>query len=72
MTAPLSPREREIAQLRARGLSIARIADAAYIQPQTVRNHLTRIYCKLEIVEASPDARLRRMAQWWYGNEEYS
>jgi len=57
----LTPREREVLDLMARGLSNAEIAEELFISPKTVRNHGTRIYRKLDvsrraeaIVEARP------------------
>lgn len=47
--ALLSGRESEILQQIARGLSNAEIARALFISDKTVRNHLTRIFEKLEV-----------------------
>jgi DNA-binding CsgD family transcriptional regulator len=48
--AGLTPREREVALLCAKGYSRIRIADKLFIANSTVRNHLTAIYKCLEIV----------------------
>jgi len=47
--ARLTPREREVLELIARGLNNDQIADRLVIAPKTVRNHVTRIYSKLEV-----------------------
>lgn len=48
-TALLSSRETEIADLAARGLSSARIAERLVVSTRTVDNHLQRVYQKLGI-----------------------
>jgi len=48
-TRSLSPREREILKLIARGLSNADVARALSISSATVRTHLEHIYEKLEV-----------------------
>ena len=45
----LSPREREIVQAVARGLSNRDIASATGIAQQTVKNHLSSIFQKLNV-----------------------
>ncbi|MGW6709245.1 LuxR C-terminal-related transcriptional regulator [Streptomyces sp. NPDC054956] len=50
LAAPgLTPREREIAALAARGLASRAIAGRLSLSPRTVDNHLTSIYAKLGI-----------------------
>jgi DNA-binding NarL/FixJ family response regulator len=44
---PLSEREREVLQLLAQGKNTKDIADALYISPATVRNHIQHILEKL-------------------------
>jgi ATP/maltotriose-dependent transcriptional regulator MalT len=46
---PLTPREREIAELAARGASSKDIADRLFLSVRTVDNHLQSIYGKLGI-----------------------
>ena len=46
---PLSPREREVARLAARGYSNAQIADELFISVETVKRHMSTIFEKLEI-----------------------
>jgi DNA-binding CsgD family transcriptional regulator len=45
----LSPREVEVLQLLARGMTDAEIADALFISPRTVHGHLNSIYGKLDV-----------------------
>jgi pimeloyl-ACP methyl ester carboxylesterase/DNA-binding CsgD family transcriptional regulator len=45
----LTPREHEVLELIARGLSNAEIAEELLITPKTARNHVTRIYSKLQV-----------------------
>jgi two-component system, NarL family, response regulator DevR len=45
----LSPRERQIVAAVARGLNNRDIAAAAGIAPQTVKNHLSSIFQKLDV-----------------------
>ena len=45
----LTPREQEVLGLVARGLNNDQIAERLVIAPKTVRNHVTRIYRKLDV-----------------------
>lgn len=45
----LTPREQEVLTLIARGLNNDQIAESLVIAPKTVRNHVTRIYSKLDV-----------------------
>jgi DNA-binding NarL/FixJ family response regulator len=45
----LTPRERQVLALIVRGYSNAGIAAALVIEPKTVKNHINRIYGKLEL-----------------------
>jgi DNA-binding NarL/FixJ family response regulator len=47
----LTPREREILELLARGRRTAEIADALHLSPKTVSNNLTTIFSKLEVAD---------------------
>jgi pimeloyl-ACP methyl ester carboxylesterase/DNA-binding CsgD family transcriptional regulator len=45
----LTPRQRELVELIARGLSNAEIASGLGVSEKTVRNHITAIFAKLEV-----------------------
>ena len=45
----LTPREREVLDLMAQGISNTQIAERLFISPKTVRNHVTRIFRKLHV-----------------------
>ena len=47
----LTEREREILYLLASGRLTAEIADALFLSPKTVSNHLTSIFAKLEVAD---------------------
>ncbi len=53
--ATLTPRERDLLELMAQGRDNAQIAAALELSDKTVRNHITRIFSKLE-VENRPQA----------------
>lgn len=54
----LTPREREVVVMAARGLSGAAIADRLYISVRTVNNHLQRAYTKLGVSSRGEAAEL--------------
>jgi pimeloyl-ACP methyl ester carboxylesterase/DNA-binding CsgD family transcriptional regulator len=58
----LTPRERDILDLVAHGLSNSEIAEKLAITPKTVRNHVTRIYSKLSVGSRSRAIVLAREA----------
>ena len=45
----LSPRERQVAELFAKGVSYKAIAERLSVSPATARNHLQHIYAKLDV-----------------------
>jgi DNA-binding NarL/FixJ family response regulator len=47
----LTEREREILRLLMRGMRNAAIADALYLSPKTVANHLSNIFSKLQVAD---------------------
>jgi DNA-binding CsgD family transcriptional regulator len=49
LTDPLTAREREVAQLAARGITDRAIAERLHLSPRTVQSHLYRTYRKLGI-----------------------
>ncbi len=51
--AILSPREKEVARLAARGYSNAQIAEELFISIETVKRHMATIFEKLEIKSRS-------------------
>ncbi len=52
----LSDREREVLQLLARGLKNADIAEKLVLSPKTVRNHVSTILSKLQVVDRTQAA----------------
>jgi DNA-binding CsgD family transcriptional regulator/GAF domain-containing protein len=46
---PLSPREREIADLVSQGLTTRQIAELSFVSENTVKQHLKRIFAKLQV-----------------------
>lgn len=53
----LTPREREVLRLLARGLNNPEIAEALYLSPHTVRTHVGNILRKLEVHSRAEAAR---------------
>ena len=49
----LTPREREVVVLVARGMVVRAIAHSLHISEKTVRNHMSSIYRKLAIYDRS-------------------
>ena len=47
----LTPRERDILDLIAQGHSNAKIAARLFVSPNTVRNHITHIFAKLQVAD---------------------
>jgi DNA-binding NarL/FixJ family response regulator len=47
----LTPREREILDLIAQGHTNAKIAARLFVSPNTVRNHISHIFAKLQVVD---------------------
>jgi DNA-binding NarL/FixJ family response regulator len=47
----LSQRERQVLELLAQGASNAQIAQTLYLSPKTIRNHLSAICNKLQVVD---------------------
>ncbi|MCJ7439511.1 MAG: helix-turn-helix transcriptional regulator [Acidimicrobiia bacterium] len=48
-TTPLTRREREVAELAARGATSKEIAEKLFVSARTVENHLQRAYEKLGV-----------------------
>ena len=56
----LTSRERQVAELAANGVRSRDIADALFLSPRTVENHLQRVYAKLGVngrIELAPALR---------------
>jgi RNA polymerase sigma factor (sigma-70 family) len=69
--ASLTPREREVVQLAARGLTNQQIAEALIISPETVKTHVRRALEKLGL-QSKIDLRLLLLegrVRWWKRNE---
>jgi DNA-binding NarL/FixJ family response regulator len=49
----LTPREGEVLDLIARGLSNTEISRRLYVSPKTVRNHVSNIFLKLQVADRS-------------------
>ena len=49
LIATLSSREREVLEQLASGLGNAQIAERLHISPHTLRNHITKVFSKLEV-----------------------
>ena len=46
---PLTPREREVLELVAEGMTNAEVGRALWVAPGTVRRHLENVYAKLGV-----------------------
>ena len=55
--ADLTPREYDVLQLLATGMTNAEIAEDLFISPRTVDQHLRRIYAKLEVTSRAAATR---------------
>ena len=49
----LSPREKEVLQYSVRGFTIAEIADAIFVSPDTVKFHRRKLFAKLDVANIS-------------------
>lgn len=47
--SPLTPRQREIVAMVGAGMTVSEIAESVYVSPNTVKQHLKRIYGKLGV-----------------------
>ncbi|WP_286247027.1 ATP-binding protein [Streptomyces graminofaciens] len=61
--SPLTPREREVAALVAKGMSNRQIATTLFLSPRTVDRHIDNIRAKLRF------SRRTQIAAWWAANQ---
>jgi DNA-binding NarL/FixJ family response regulator len=54
----LTPSERRVAEVAAKGLTTRQIAESLYVSPKTVEYHLRHIYQKLDIASRQELKRL--------------
>jgi DNA-binding CsgD family transcriptional regulator len=69
----LSPRERQVAWLHAKGLTKTDIADQLHVSPNTIRNQLSNIYRKAEVTNGRE--LIRTMTEtgthaWWHARRK--
>jgi DNA-binding NarL/FixJ family response regulator len=62
--ARLGARERDVLELLAQGAATGQIARRLHLSPKTVRNHVSAICTKLEVVDRTQAALLAREAGW--------
>lgn len=67
----LTPRECEVLELIARGMDNGQIAQTLYISPKTVRNHIYRIFSKLQVNSRAKAIILAREAGLGKGEMEF-
>jgi DNA-binding NarL/FixJ family response regulator len=65
--AALSPREREVLGHMAEGLTNSAIADAIYVNANTVEKHISNIFLKLDLAPAEHDHRRVLAVLRWLG-----
>ncbi len=63
-TTPLSPRERQVADLVAQGYTNTAIARRLGISPQTVKNHISNIYDKMNLRQPDRHPRVTLALRW--------
>ncbi|HEY9557476.1 MAG TPA: response regulator transcription factor [Acidimicrobiales bacterium] len=68
--ATLSPREREVLDLMAQGLTNSAIASALVVNDGTVEKHVTNIFTKLDLPPAERNHRRVLAVLRWLGTEE--
>ena len=61
---PLSPRERRVADLVAQGYTNIAIARRLGISPQTVKNHISNIYDKMNLRQPDRHPRVTLALRW--------
>lgn len=69
LPSPLSPREMEVVQLIAQGLSTKEIAARLYLSPKTVDAHRVRIHKKLDVHDRVALTRLALERGWVQSGE---
>jgi len=64
--SPLTPRERELLQLLAKGMSNQEMAEQLFVSQNTIKKHLSNIYTKLEVTRRTQA--VARAREWgWIG-----
>jgi DNA-binding NarL/FixJ family response regulator len=65
----LTPRQAEVAEMVAHCNTNQQIADALYVEEQTVKFHLSAVYERLGFAKSDLSQRVM-LARWWWTNVE--
>ena len=64
----VTPREREVGSLIAKGLTNIQIADSLEVRPSTVKKHISNLMLKLDVSRRSQIAVIAATEGWHDGN----